>query len=142
MSRFDNGETGENPLLEELLLSWVWFYNKTHHKRGFATCTSPLARVLSVIHFTEAHMNIQFKWSNANYLEANKQAEFEKAVRDDINLESDDRAKPCHIGDLLVELSVTDPLLNKVVGNVKCNCGACYLIIDGTVNKNIIYSIV
>ncbi|MFB2735121.1 hypothetical protein [Shewanella mangrovisoli] len=85
-------------------------------------------------------MNIQFKWSNANYLEAGKQAEFEEAIREDINLESDDRAKPCHTGDLLVELGVAGPLLNKVVGNVKCNCGTSYLIIDGTVNQNISYS--
>ncbi|MEM0515147.1 hypothetical protein WCN91_06850 [Pseudoalteromonas sp. YIC-827] len=85
-------------------------------------------------------MIIQFKWSNANYLEAGKQAEFEKAVRDDLNLESDDRAKPCHTGDLLVDLSVAGLSLNKVVGNVKCNCGISYLIIDGTVNQNISYS--
>ncbi len=85
-------------------------------------------------------MNIKFKWSNANYLESGKQAEFEKAVNNDICLESDERAKPCHPGDLLVELSVAGPLLNRVVGNVKCNCGTSYLIIDGTINQNIDYS--
>ncbi|MFC0047891.1 hypothetical protein [Rheinheimera tilapiae] len=85
-------------------------------------------------------MKIQFKWSNADYLEEGKQAEFEKTVSADISLESDDRAKPCHNGDLLVELSVAGPLLNQVVGNVKCNCGTSYLIIDGTVNQNISYN--
>tara|TARA_R110002050_G_scaffold231031_1_gene366808 strand:+ start:1986 stop:2249 length:264 start_codon:yes stop_codon:yes gene_type:complete len=85
-------------------------------------------------------MNIDVKWLGENHLEAGAQDDLEVAVREDLSFEANDRAKPCHDGTLHVELSVVGPLLDQIVGNVKCNCGKSYLKINGTATQSISYS--
>ena len=73
-----------------------------------------------------------FDWCDCHAITEPEKRDVEATIRRDVEGRFDAKFKPCHPGQLTVQLNVVGPLLSDLVGNIKCSCSRPYFKINGT----------
>ena len=81
-------------------------------------------------------MDVNFVWQDSPANSSSSASAEEKIRRDLLGPHSP--IQFCHSGAGLVTLAPSDPLVTKLIGNVKCSCGKSVGIIEGTMSASTI----
>jgi len=68
----------------------------------------------------------QFDWCGCNAITDEEKREVENSIRQAFEDRGDMELKPCHDGQVKVQLNIDGPLFSNLVGNVACSCGKKY----------------
>lgn len=74
----------------------------------------------------------EFDWCGCMVTTLEKKQEVERKIRQDFEARGDVDLKPCHHGQVKVQLNIAGPFFSDLVGNVACSCGKKYLKFRGT----------
>ncbi len=69
----------------------------------------------------------EFDWCGYQTMTEEQKREIETSIERTVKDRFDAELKPCHLGEVKVQLNIADPLLSRVVGNIRCSCGKQYI---------------
>ena len=72
-----------------------------------------------------------FDWCGCTAISDEEKREVENNIRETFEARGDMELKPCHVGQVKVQLNVEGSLLATLVGNFKCSCGKKYCKFEG-----------
>jgi len=73
----------------------------------------------------------EFDWCGCTAISNEEKQEIESSIRDTYEARGDQELKPCHDGDVKVQVDITGPLFSELVGNITCSCGKKYCTFRG-----------
>ena len=74
----------------------------------------------------------QFDWCGCTALTDDEKREVEDSIRKTFEYRGDIELKPCHVGQVKVQLNIDGPLNFTLVGNIACSCGKKYCKLTGS----------
>ena len=78
-------------------------------------------------------MIAKFDWDECYTITDTQKGDVEAKIRRDVEgPDAEVKFKPCHPGQVTVQLNVGGPFLSDLVGNIKCSCGIPYCKFNGT----------
>ena len=68
----------------------------------------------------------QFDWCGCIAITDEEKREIENSIRQIFEDRGDMELKPCHDGQVKIQIKIDGPLFSTLVGNVECSCGKKY----------------
>lgn len=74
----------------------------------------------------------EFDWCGCKAIIGEQKRKIEDSIRQTFKARGDMELKPCHDGQVKVQLNIVGPLHSDLVGNVTCSCSKKYCKFTGT----------
>ena len=74
----------------------------------------------------------KFDWCVRTVITDDEKKKIENSISQDFKARGDMELKPCHEGQIKVQLNIIGPLPSTLVGNLECSCGKKYCVFTGS----------